>query len=98
MRHGLSVLLLAAATLHSIEKRAEAAEAATGVYLLGSRAVGAGITPPPGPYVQDDTFFCSGKIGGGTTLPVGWHAGHFNRQLGSTEVDQDKILTGDAEP
>ena len=31
----------------------------------------AGITPPPGVYFQDDTYFYSGKIGGGTTLPTG---------------------------
>jgi hypothetical protein len=35
---------------------AHAAEAATGVYLLGSRGQNAGITPPPGVYFQDDTF------------------------------------------
>jgi hypothetical protein len=51
---------------------AHAAEAATGVYLLGSRGPNAGITPPPGVYFQDDTyFFYSGKIGGGTTLATG---------------------------
>ena len=71
MRYGLCVLLLAGATLHALEKRAEAAEAATGVYLLGSRAAGAGITPPPGLYFNDDTYFYSGKIGGGTSLPTG---------------------------
>ena len=71
MRYGLCVLLFAVVTLDAIEKRAEAAEAATGVYLLGSRAVGAGITPPPGLYFNDDTYFYSGKIGGGTSLPLG---------------------------
>ena len=65
------VALLAIAILHSLGTRAEAAEAATGVYLLGSRTVGAGITPPAGLYFQDDTYFYSGKIGGGTTLPTG---------------------------
>jgi hypothetical protein len=71
MRYSLCALLLAAATLHALEKRAEAAEAATGVYLLGSRSVGAGITPPPGLYFNDDTYFYSGKIGGGRPLPLG---------------------------
>jgi hypothetical protein len=71
MRYGLCVLLLAVATLHAFAKQAEAAGAATGVYLLSSRAVGAGITPPPNLYFQDDTYFYSGKIGGGTGLPTG---------------------------
>jgi hypothetical protein len=45
MRYGLCELLLAAAMLHAIENRTEAAEAATGVHLPGSRAAGAGISP-----------------------------------------------------
>jgi hypothetical protein len=55
---------------------AHAAEAATGVYLLGSRGPNAGITPPPGVYFQDDTYFYSGKISG-TTLPTGGPSGFF---------------------
>jgi len=71
MRYGLCVLLLAIAMFHALERRAEAAEAATGVYLPGSRAAGAGITLPPGLYFNDDTYFYSGKIGGGRPLPLG---------------------------
>lgn len=71
MRVGLCAALLVIAILHSPGTRTEAAEAATGVYILGSRTVGAGITPPAGVYFQDDTYFYSGKIGGGTTLPTG---------------------------
>ena len=52
MRVGLCVALLAIAILHPTGTRAEAAEAATGVYILGSRTVGAGITPPAGVYFQ----------------------------------------------
>ena len=55
---------------------AHAAEAATGVYLLGSRGPNAGITPPPGVYFQDDTYFYSGKISD-TTLPTGGLSGFF---------------------
>jgi hypothetical protein len=55
---------------------AHAAEAATGVYLLGSRGPNAGITPPSGVYFQDDTYFYSGKISG-TTLPTGGLSGFF---------------------
>lgn len=71
MRVGLCAALLVIAILHSPGTRTEAAEAATGVYILGSRTVGAGITPPAGVYFQDDTYFYSGKIAGGTTLPTG---------------------------
>ena len=55
---------------------AHAAEAATGVYLLGSRGPNAGITPPPGVYFQDDIYFYSGKIND-TTLPTGGLSGFF---------------------
>jgi hypothetical protein len=61
MHVGLCVALLAIAILHSIGTPAETAEAATGVYILGSRTVGAGITPPAGNYFQDDTYIYSGK-------------------------------------
>lgn len=50
---------------------ADAAEGGFGVYLLGARGPGAGFTPPPGVYFQDDTYFYSGKIGGGRSLPTG---------------------------
>ena len=45
MRCGLWVVLLAMATLDTIERRAEAAMAATSVHLLGFCAVGAEFTP-----------------------------------------------------
>jgi hypothetical protein len=48
-----------------------AAESGLGSYLLGSRSNGAGITPPPGVYFQDDTYFYDAKIGGGKSLPFG---------------------------
>lgn len=71
MRNVLSAAVVAIAMLPPLDKRAQAAEADTGVYLLGSRAVGAGIIPPPGIYFQDDIYFYSGKIGGGQTLVTG---------------------------
>lgn len=70
MRFVLCAVLFAIAVPHALGTRAEAAEAAAGVDLLSSRAVGAGITPPPGLYFQDDTYFYSGKIGGGTAKPI----------------------------
>jgi hypothetical protein len=42
MHVGLCVALLAVAILHALGTRAEAAEAATGVDLLGSRGLNAG--------------------------------------------------------
>jgi hypothetical protein len=71
MRCGFKAVLIAAVMFLSFDRQAQAAEAAIGVYLLGSRSVGAGFTPPPGLFFNDDTFFYSGKIGGGTTLPLG---------------------------
>ena len=71
MRHGLCASLIATAILLPMDQGAHAAEAATGVYLLGSRGPNAGITPPPGVYFQDDTYFYSGKMGAGTTLATG---------------------------
>jgi hypothetical protein len=71
MRYGFTIAFIAGAIVFAHDNPAKAAEAAVGVYLLGSRTVGAGITPPPGVYFQDDTYFYDGKIGGGRTLPLG---------------------------
>ncbi|KAA0074118.1 transporter [Tardiphaga sp. P9-11] len=48
-----------------------AAEGGVGVFLLGSHATGAGITPPPGVFFQNDFYYYDGKLGGGRTLPTG---------------------------
>jgi hypothetical protein len=64
-----------------MDKGAHAAEAATGVYLLGLRGPNAGITPTAGVYSQDDTYFHSGKIGGGTTLPTGGLSDFFQNSF-----------------
>jgi hypothetical protein len=71
MRCGFWAALVLGASFLALNEPAKAAEGGVGVYLLGSRAVGAGITPPPGVYFQDDTYFYDGKIGGGRTLPTG---------------------------
>jgi hypothetical protein len=101
MRCGFKAVLIAAAVFLSFDEQAKAAEAAIGVYLLGSRGVGAGFTPPPGLFFQDDTYFYSGKIGGGTTLPLG---GLLVANVSATTwinlpttlwVTQVKILGGD---
>lgn len=56
------VLLLVA--LVSWSPASRAAEGGSGVYLLGLRTTGAGITPPPGAYVSDQVFSYNGKIEG----------------------------------
>src|SRR5579871_5102267 len=71
MRYGLTVTFAIGALLCLHEAPANAAEGGIGDYLLGSRSNGAGITPPPGVYFQDDTYFYDAKIGGGKTLPFG---------------------------
>lgn len=50
---------------------ADAAEAATGVYLLGIRGPLAGVTPPPGFYFEYDFYHYSGGLGGGRVFQSG---------------------------
>ncbi len=71
MQYRLMVTLIAGLAWLALGDRAKAAEGGIGVYLLGSRAVGAGITPPAGVFFQDDTYFYDGKLGGGKTLATG---------------------------
>jgi hypothetical protein len=71
MRHSCAIAFVVGALLFAHRGPAKAAESGVGDYLLGSRGVGAGITPPPSVYFQDDTYFYSGKIGGGRTFPTG---------------------------
>ncbi len=71
MRHGVNAALVAGAIFLSPGGVALAAEGGIGDYLLGSRGPGAGITPPPGLYFQDDTYFYDGKLSGGRSLPTG---------------------------
>lgn len=71
MRYRYAGMVLAAAISSAPLEHATAAEGGVGVYLLGSRAVGAGITPPAGLYFQDDTYFYDGKLGGSRSFPTG---------------------------
>jgi hypothetical protein len=71
MRYALTVAFAAGGLLCLQSPPASAAEGGIGDYLLGSRSNGAGITPPPGVYFQDDTYFYDAKIGGGKSLPFG---------------------------
>jgi hypothetical protein len=71
MRYGAWMVFVIGAALLAHSGQAHAAEGGVGAYLLGSRGVGAGITPPAGVYFQDDAYFYDGKIGGGKTLATG---------------------------
>jgi len=72
MRYGFRLFGVAATLFLGVAgESADAAEGGFGVYLLGARGPMAGFTPPPGVYFQDDTYFYSGKIGGGRALPTG---------------------------
>ncbi len=71
MRLALGAALALVALLGLRSAPASAAEGGLGAYLLGSRSNGAGITPPPGVYFEDDTYFYDAKIGGGKSLPFG---------------------------
>jgi hypothetical protein len=53
-------LAVAAATVGHNTEPARAAEAATGIYLLGSKTAMAGFVPPPGTYVQSLTYYYKG--------------------------------------
>ena len=71
MRFGLTAALLVGALAYLGDAPARAAEGGIGAYLMGSCADGAGITPPPGVYFADMTYFYDAKIGGGKSLPFG---------------------------
>jgi hypothetical protein len=56
-----ALLLAAAMALATAgSQHARAAEAATGIYLLGSKTAMAGFVPPPGTYVQSLTYYYKG--------------------------------------
>jgi hypothetical protein len=71
MRYALSVALAFVVVACLRAAPASAAEGGIGAYLLGSRADGAGITPPAGVYFEDDTYFYDAKIGGAKSTPFG---------------------------
>lgn len=56
---------------------AGAAESGTGVYLLGSRGPGAGLTPPEGWYLSLQTYFYDGRASAGIPLESGKIAAHL---------------------
>lgn len=71
MRLRYSAVITATALFFNSESPMMAAEGGVGVFLLGSHATGAGITPPPGVFFQNDVYFYDGKLSGGRTLPTG---------------------------
>ncbi|ABY28946.1 SphA family protein [Methylorubrum extorquens] len=72
---GYSRRVLASATLAAacmlFPGQAEAAESALGVYVLGNCGPMAGVTPPPGFYFENETYFYQGNLGGNRTFQSG---------------------------
>jgi hypothetical protein len=59
-RAAILLFAVAAGLAGADTKPARAAEAATGIYLLGSKTAMAGFVPPPGTYVQSLTYYYKG--------------------------------------
>ena len=67
----MATLAVAGFALAAAPDKAEAAENGVGFYLLGGRGPMAGYLPPPGLYIQNDTYYYDGKLGGNARLPTG---------------------------
>jgi hypothetical protein len=65
---------------------AHAAEAATGVYLLGSKSSMAGVLPPPGTYISTIKYFYSGDASAAAAT------GAALQQIGNVTVEADVEL------
>ena len=66
-----SSALISGAMVCMIAGGAAAAENATSVYLLGFRGPLAGMTPPPGVFLQNDVYVYGGSADGGRRLLLG---------------------------
>jgi hypothetical protein len=66
----LIVVVSALGGLLSLSRDARAAEGAHGVYLLGLRATGAGIMPPPGVYFSNNLYYYEGKAAANLVFPT----------------------------
>ncbi|GEP06795.1 SphA family protein [Methylobacterium oxalidis] len=62
---------LVSATALQAAPDAQAAEYAQGIYVLGNRGPLAGVTPPPGFYFENETYYYSGDLGGGRVFQGG---------------------------
>jgi hypothetical protein len=71
MRFSRTMTIAASAIACLSTSAVMAAEGGVGAVLLGSHATGAGITPPPGIFFQNDLYYYDGKLSGGRTLPTG---------------------------
>jgi hypothetical protein len=63
--------LVATLSLLAGSSAAFSAEFATGQYILGFTSSLAGVTPPPGVYFQNDSYFYSSSLGAGRQLTFG---------------------------
>jgi hypothetical protein len=68
MRYVFQTALLAGAMICSLDTSTQAAEGVRARICSVRTGRWQAATPPPGVCFQDDTYFYSGKIGGGTTL------------------------------
>jgi hypothetical protein len=68
---GIAGAIIAITSALAVTLPAEAAENGVGFYLLGGRGPMAGYLPPPGLYIQNDTYYYDGSLGGGKRLPSG---------------------------
>ena len=66
---GFCIAGLAIASL--LPAAALAVEGATGFYLLGSKGSLAGVVPPPGVYLQSDSYYYTGDASASRTLNIG---------------------------
>jgi hypothetical protein len=70
MRNGVSLIALIALGVGIELTEAQAAENATGWYLLGTKASMAGFTPPPGTYFVDVNLYYEGEASGSSAVGV----------------------------
>lgn len=88
-----------AVTLGVTVDRVEAAESATGFYLLGSKTSMAGFIPPPGTYVSNTNYYYAGSADvdlniGGLTLSGGIDADVYINMPTALWVAPEKVLGG----
>ncbi len=71
MRAGMNVCIASFAIASLLPTAALAVEGATGFYLLGSKGSLAGVVPPPGVYLQSDSYYYTGDASASRNLEIG---------------------------
>lgn len=93
-----SIILAVLAVMPVAPQVALGAESATSVYLLGSKGSMAGITPPPGTYVTDASYYYGGEASGNAALSLTLRRTGANNNLNGLPliVDADIEVEGKA--